>query len=153
MNKKKCPECGSSKTKKNGQRNGVQWYKCTVCNHPFRGGRKVSIDELWEVYMNEYAQWKRMYHDCLNRRTIHKDGNSYYLHRRLRSAMNSLDYYLPYLYTYQRPECEGMPNTNNKIEGTFTNPKKNLNNHSRMSIQNRMRFISGYFTDMLYRMI
>ena len=153
MNKKKCPECGSSKTKKNGQRNGVQWYKCTVCNHPFRGGRKVSIDELWEVYMNEYAQWKRMYHDCLNRRTIHKDGKSYYLHRRLRSAMNSLDYYLPYLYTYQRPECEGMPNTNNKIEGTFTNLKKNLNNHSGMSIQNRMRFISGYFTDMLYRMI
>ena len=72
---------------------------------------------------------------------------------RLRSAMNSLDYYLPYLYTYQRPECEGMPNTNNKIEGTFTDLKKNLNNHSGMSIQNRMRFISGYFTDMLYRMI
>ena len=89
----------------------------------------------------------------LNRQTVHKDGKSYYLHRRLRSAMNSLDYYLPYLYTYQRPECEGMPNTNNKIEGTFTNLKKNLNNHSGMSIQNRMRFISGYFTDMLYRMI
>ena len=153
MNKKKCPKCGSIKTKKNGQRNGVQWYKCTVCNHQFRGGRKVSIDELWEVYMNEYAKWKRMYHDCLNRRTIHKDGKSYYLHRRLRSAMNSLDYYLPYLYTYQRPECEGKPNTNNKIEGTFTDLKKNLNNHSGMSIQNRMRFISGYFTDMLYRMI
>ena len=46
-----------------------------------------------------------------------------------------------------------MPDTNNKIEGTFTDLKKNLNNHSGMSIQNRMRFISGYFTDMLYRMI
>lgn len=311
MNKKKCPKCGSVKTKKNGQRNGVQLYKCIVCNHQFRGGSKVSIDELWEAYMNgkqtirelaalyhvspssikrrlrkitkiwqqpdltgmsgfvhidatywgrswgiilvldnatnmplyvafiksettldyklaveaieaagftikgiiidgkqalfkefdkypvqmcqfhmyqiveryltkhpkmiasrdlallvddmiyldkedfmnEYAKWKRVYHDFLNRRTIHKDGKSYYLHRRLRSAMNSLDYYLPYLYTYQRPECEGMPNTNNKIEGTFTDLKKNLNNHSGMSIQNRMRFISGYFTDMLYRMI
>ena len=52
MNKKKCPKCGSIKTKKNGQRNGVQLYKCTACNHQFRGGQKVSIDELWEAYMN-----------------------------------------------------------------------------------------------------
>lgn len=28
-----------------------------------------------------------------------------------------------------------------------------MNKKSGMSIQNRMRFISGYFTDMLYRMI
>ena len=106
-----------------------------------------------EDFMNEYAKWKNVYHDFLNRRTIHKDGKSYYLHRRLRSAINSLDHYLPYLYTYQLPECDGMPNTNNKIEGTFTDLKKNLNNHSGMSIQNRMRFINAYFTDMLYRMI
>ena len=83
MNKKKCPKCGFVKTKKNGQRNGVQLYKCTACNHQFRGGQKVSIDELWEDFMNEYAKWKRIYHDFLNRRTIHKDGKSYYLHRRL----------------------------------------------------------------------
>ena len=34
-----------------------------------------------------------------------------------------------------------MPNTNNKIEGTFTDLKKNLNNHSGMSTKNRKRFI------------
>ena len=28
--------------------------------------------------------------------------------------------------------CKGMPNTNNKIEGVFTDLKKNLNNHSGM---------------------
>ena len=38
-----------------------------------------------------------------------------------------------------------MPNTNNKIEGTFTDLKKNLNNHSGMSQENRKRFISGFF--------
>ena len=42
MNKKKCPKCGSVKTKKNGQRNGVQLYTCTVCNHQFWRGSKVS---------------------------------------------------------------------------------------------------------------
>ena len=38
-----------------------------------------------------------------------------------------------------------MPNTNNKIEGTFTDLKKNLNNHSGMSQENRKRFIIGFF--------
>ena len=38
-----------------------------------------------------------------------------------------------------------MPNTNNKIEGTFTDLKKNLNNHSGLTQKNRKRFISGFF--------
>ena len=42
-------------------------------------------------------------------------------------------------------DCKGMPNTNNKIEGTFTDLKKNLNNHSGLTTENRKRFISGFF--------
>lgn len=80
---------------------------------------------------------------------VTKDGRTYY-HRKLRTAVNSIEFYLPYLYTYQREEQDGMPNTNNKIEGAFTELKKNLNNHSGMSIENRKRFISGYFMDKLY---
>ncbi|EFA45574.1 hypothetical protein HMPREF0645_0003 [Hallella bergensis DSM 17361] len=59
--------------------------------------------------------------------------------------MNSLDYYLPYLFTYQREDFCGMPNTNNKIEGSFTELKKNLNNHSGLTQENRQRFINGFF--------
>lgn len=59
--------------------------------------------------------------------------------------MNSLEFYMPHLFTYQREDCKGMPNTNNKIEGTFTDLKKNLNNHSGMTEENRKRFISGFF--------
>lgn len=59
--------------------------------------------------------------------------------------MHSIDFYLPYLFTYQQIACDGMPNTNNKIEGTFTDLKKNPNNHSGMSEENRKRFISGFF--------
>ena len=105
-----------------------------------------------EDFMHDYNLWKTQWNNFLNRRTIHKDGKTYYLHRKLRTAVNSLEFYLPYLFTHQQPECDGMPSTNNKIEGTFTDLKKNLNNHSGMSIQNRIRFISGYFTDMLYRL-
>ena len=69
----------------------------------------------------------------------------HYTHQRLRAAMNSLNFYLPYLFTYQREDCKGMPNTNNKIEGTFTDLKKKLNNHSGLTKENCKRFISGFF--------
>ena len=59
--------------------------------------------------------------------------------------MHSIDFYLPYLFTYQLEDCKGMPNTNNKIEGTFTDLKNNLNNHSGLTQENRKRFISGFF--------
>lgn len=308
MNKKKCPICKSAKTKKNGQRNDVQLYKCTTCGHQFRAGYPITEGKLWEAYLNgkqtikelaqsyrvsessikrrlrkinhvwqqpdltamsgfihldvtywghnwgvllaidhatnmplylafvksettldykiavdtitkagysirgviidgkralfdefrmypiqmcqfhmyqiveryltknprmiasrelldmcrlmycleedmfldEYHSWKDRFREFINKRTVHKDGKTYYLHKKLRTAINSLEFYLPYLFTYQRDKQEGMPNTNNKIEGTFTDLKKNLNNHSGMSIENRVRFISGYFMDKIY---
>ena len=96
-------------------------------------------------FEDEYRKWKDRWGNTLNRRTTLKSGKTQFTHKRLRSAMHSVDFYLPYLFTYQQPECKGMPNTNNKIEGTFTDLKKNLNNHSGMSKENRKRFISGFF--------
>jgi len=93
----------------------------------------------------DYIAWKIRWKDFLNKRTVHKDGKSYYLHRRIRTLVSSLDFYLPYLFTYQRTDCVGMPNTNNKIEGTFTDLKKNLNNHSGLSTDHRKQFITAYF--------
>lgn len=40
---------------------------------------------------------------------------------------------MEYLFTYLSPECIGMPNTNNMIEGLFSALKKRLNVHSRNS--------------------
>ena len=97
------------------------------------------------VFKAELAAWKDEWHDMIDRRSIYKDGSTHYTHQRLRSAMHSLDFYMPYLFTYQRENCKGMPNTNNKIEGTFTDLKKNLNNHSGLTKENRKRFISGFF--------
>ena len=59
--------------------------------------------------------------------------------------MKSINTFLPYLFTYQRFDCEGVPNTNNKIEGVFTDLCKNLNYHSGLIEKNRKRFISGFF--------
>ena len=96
-------------------------------------------------FKKDYQDWKEKWKDTIGYKSLHKDGKMHYTHQRLRAAMNSLNFYLPYLFTYQREDCKGMPNTNNKIEGTFTDLKKNLNNHSGMTLENRKRFISGFF--------
>ena len=106
-------------------------------------GRLHKADEA--DFKRDYQEWKEKWEDTIGHKSLHKDGKMHYTHQRLRAAMNSLNFYLPYLFTYQREDCKGMPNTNNKIEGTFTDLKKNLNNHSGLTIENRKRFISGFF--------
>ena len=96
-------------------------------------------------FKKDYHAWKEKWKDTIGHKSLHKDGKMHYTHQRLRAAMNSLNFYLPYLFTYQREDCKGMPNTNNKIEGTFTDLKKSLNNHSGLTQENRKRFISGFF--------
>jgi len=97
-------------------------------------------------FQSAYETWQKEFADFINKRTISKlTGKSHFTHKRLRTLKNSIDFYLPYLFTYQKDECRGMSNTNNKIEGTFTDLKKNLNNHSGMSEENRKRFINGFF--------
>ena len=96
-------------------------------------------------FERDFQDWKEEWHDTLCRRSHLKSGRTQYTHKRLRSAMHSIDFYLPYLFTFQSEACAGMPNTNNRIEGIFTNLKKNLNNHRGMSQMNRKRFICGFF--------
>ena len=96
-------------------------------------------------FKRDYQDWKEKWKDTIGHKSLHKDGKAHYTHQRLRAAMNSMNFYLPELFTYQREDCKGMPNTNNKIEGTFTDLKKNLNNHSGLTQENRKRFISGFF--------
>ena len=71
-------------------------------------------------------------------------GKSFYVYKKLRSAWRSIQTNLFYLFVYQKQGNYGLSNTNNKLEGTFTDLKKNLNNHSRMSKENRKRFVDRF---------
>lgn len=107
------------------------------------------INDLPKLTQNQfrkaYEDWQTEYAETIKRRSTAKDGSTHYTHRKLRGAMKSINTFLPYLFTYQRPDCMGMPNTNNKIEGVFTDLSKNLDNHSGLIEENRKRFISGFF--------
>ena len=96
-------------------------------------------------FERDYGAWKERWKETLGKRSTLKSGKTKYRHTRLRGAMKSIDFYLPYLFTHQLEECKGMPNTNNKIEGTFTNLKNKLNNHNGLTKENRKRFICGFF--------
>ena len=41
----------------------------------------------------------------------------------MRAAINSLNFYMPYLFTYQREDCKELPNTK-QPKGTFTDLKE-----------------------------
>ena len=102
-----------------------------------------------EDFIKEYNNWKQTYSEVIQKRSVStRTGKEHYTHKRLRTAMHSIDFYLPYLFTFQEDDCKGMPNTNNKIEGTFTDLKKNLNTHSGMCEKSRKRFINGFFLEL-----
>lgn len=66
---------------------------------------KVLLDTLTvssgRDFKINYAQWKEKWKDTLVKRSLLKCEKNY-THKRLRSAMHSLDFYMPYLFTFQK---------------------------------------------------
>lgn len=97
-----------------------------------------------DSFSQEFDAWKAKWRTFLKEKTTNElTGRTVYTHQRLRSAMTSITTYLPYLFTFEN--VEGMPNTNNMIEGTFTDMKKTLRNHPGMREDNRKRMVNGFF--------
>ena len=60
MFKMRCQVCGSTHTKKNGVRKGVQLYKCQECGYQFRAGTETSEEDLWNAYQQEKQTIKEL---------------------------------------------------------------------------------------------
>ena len=99
-----------------------------------------------ERFMTSFDRWQIKWSDFLKERYIEKKtGKSRYVHQRLRSAYLSIKRNMKYLWIwYDNPEF-GIPNTNNSLEGTFTDLKTKLRNHNGLSKARRMVFIDEYF--------
>jgi hypothetical protein len=99
-----------------------------------------------ESFYGVFNDWLKKWDLFLKERTIDSvSGKSRYVHRKLRSAYLSIKRNLPYLFVwYDNPELH-IPNTNNKLEGTFTALKNKLRNHNGLSKENRKRFIDEFF--------
>ena len=135
-----------------------QFHQCTIIrryltlNPKLEAGRELSAMmktlscSSEEEFIERFTGWETKWADFLNERNVNPEtGKSHYIHKKLRSARRSLKTNMPYLFVYLKIDNNGLPNTNNKLEGKFSDLKKNLNNHSGMNKDNRKRFIDGFF--------
>jgi hypothetical protein len=86
-------------------------------------------NEKWEGFLKEktYAQ--------PNKRKWH------YTHHRLRSAYKSLQYNLPYLFTWYDNLILPIPNTTNSLEATFSNLKNKIRVHAGLKMSRKRKLI------------
>ena len=97
-----------------------------------------------ESFIGVFNQWQIKWEAFLKERSIDKTGKSRYTHQRLRSAYLSLKRNMKWLWTFFDYPNIGIPNTNNAIEGTFTDIKTKLRVHSGMKKSNRQKFLDEY---------
>ena len=100
-----------------------------------------------ESFIGAFNEWYEKYKDVLNERVNDKRIKRYappYMRPKLRSAYLSLRRNMPLLWTfYDHPET-GLPNTNNAIEGLFSDIKSKLRVHRGISKDNRKKLLDEY---------
>jgi len=112
---------------------------------------KLLVSFLGEIKEKEFIFWFNKYlitwKDFLNEKTyIEGTDNWFYTHKRLRSAIKSIQDHLPYLFTYQKNPHLNIPTTTNHINGgRFSNLKKLLKNHPGMSKGFKEKIVNEIF--------
>lgn len=100
-----------------------------------------------ESFIGAFNEWYEKYKDVLNER-VHdkriKRNMPPYMRPRLRSAYLSLRRNMPLLWTFYDPPETGLPNTNNGIEGLFSDLKGKLRVHRGISKDNRKKLLDEY---------
>ena len=100
-----------------------------------------------ESFIGTFEEWYEKYQDVLNER-VHdkriKKKTPPYMRPRLRSAYFSVKRNMPLLWTfYDHPET-GLPNTNNALEGLFSDLKTKVRVHSGISREHRKKLLDEY---------
>ena len=98
-----------------------------------------------ESFVGALHLWHQKWEDFLNERTTNPLTNqSFYTHKRLRSAYRSLKNNLPWLFTWYDHYELKIPNTTNAIDGHFADLKNKLRNHNGLSTKRKMKFIDEF---------
>ena len=97
-----------------------------------------------ESFEGALTEWFEHWNSYINERTISDNGQSFYTHRRLRTAARSLRRNMDVLWTfYTYPELK-LPNTNNAMESFFAGLKKLIGVHNGLSVQHKKAMIDAY---------
>lgn len=95
-----------------------------------------------ESFSGALQEWFLKWEWFFNERTVNLEtGKSYYTHKRLRSAYNSLKRNLTVLFTWYDHIDLNIPNTTNAIDGQFSDLKQKMRNHNGLNMNRKRRFI------------
>lgn len=102
---------------------------------------KTDKESFYGALKDWYSKWEPF----LKERSMNpKTNKTQYIHRKLRSAHNSLKNNMPWLFTwYDNIELK-IPNTTNGIDGHFADLKNKLRNHNGLSEANKKKFIDEF---------
>ena len=99
-----------------------------------------------ESFIGIYNEWVIRWDSFLKERTSDsKTGKSHYTHSKVRSAHSSIKRNMKYLWTWYDNIENKIPNTNNGLEGQFSDLKTKLRNHNGLKQRRKMIFIDQYF--------
>ena len=102
-----------------------------------------------ESFMGLFDEWYEKYKDIVNERVSDrriKKKTPPYMRPRLRSAYLSVKRNMPLLWTFYDNPNLGIPNTNNGLEGIFSDLKTKLRVHSGITKEHRKKLIDEYLT-------
>ena len=102
-----------------------------------------------ESFVGAFNQWYERNKETVNER-VHdkrlKKKTPPYMRPRLRSAYLSVKRNMSLLWTFYDYPNTGLPNTNNGLEGIFSDIKTKLRVHSGLSKENRKKLIDEYLS-------
>jgi transposase-like protein len=90
-----------------------------------------------ESFTNKYIKLKEKYKDFLNE----KNESRKFVHRRLRSAFNSIKVQLPYLFTFEKFPALKIEKTTNSCDGYFSHLKAKVNIHRGITARRKIQLI------------
>lgn len=96
-------------------------------------------------FVSSLDRWSLKWESFIKERSTDKiSGKTSYTHQNLRSAYNSIKYYQPYLWTFERYPQYHIPNTNAGIESFNSKVKTMLRIHNGISKFRRMKLIQEF---------
>ena len=100
-------------------------------------------------FINAFTEWHKKYKDVLDER-VHdrriKRKTPPYMRPRLRSAYLSIKRNMYWLWTFYDYPNRFIPNTNNGLEGIFSDIKSKVRVHSGITKEHRMKLIDEYIS-------
>lgn len=96
------------------------------------------------IWKDRFKKYIEKYRDFLNEKTLHPEsGISSWTHKELRSAVLSVQMFLPYFFTYET--VKDISQTTNSLEGHFSHIKDILRIHRGMSNHLLRKVLSAIF--------